>query len=406
MKQIGHNNNGQNGGQQEPQQEPNKQQVDVEQEGYAKKSRTTKKYFWLITVVVYTLLYIPEVFLNSLFSFFEISAGWWHFMFAFQVAYTLASLRTQQQNEIGAKLFFGKVLYETEPGLVFVPIFFCDLMKESVNLQQWEIPTDLSELYGSDEEGKQIKTLRMTTAPAPKNGTSDDVDKKGDPLQTGRLTLEGKLIVSARIDKKSGGFTQFIERIGNMDNFLKIADDIAVNTFRKEIAKRSPSEVFVDWHDIEIQATEGLKEKIGSFGFTELDVRSKEFDLPHTVNKALATRTAAYTGVETQRLEGEGKKQHDLLVAEAVKALAAAPIAGRIEALVKAMSKDGLELTSEQAVFMAYQEVIKEAFEKANYTLLPQGQGGFLDPASMMSIMQEAVKVSQTPKKVVNGGGK
>jgi hypothetical protein len=48
---------------------------------------------------------------------------------------------------------------------------------------------------------------------------------------------------------------------------------------------------------------------------------------------------------------------------------------------------------------LAYNEVIGKALEKAQYTLLPQGKGGILDPASMMAIMQEAVKAGR------QGGG-
>ncbi len=369
------------------------QEADEEQGKLAKKSQTGKLVFWTSTVTIYFLLYLPEFFLPS-FMVMEVKLQWWYMILFFEIVYTIVSFEEQRQNEVGAKLFFGKILYETTPGLVFVPLLFCELVKESSLLLQWEVPTDLPEFYGMDKEGKPIKSLRMTTAPASAPKTTDK-GKEGDPLQTGRLTLEGKILILARIDKKPGGFSQFIERMGSVDNFLKVADDLTVNTFRKEIAKKSPSEVFEEWSDVEDTARTALKKRVGSYGFSDLDVRSKEFDLPHRVNESLADRTSAHVRVETLRLEGEGQMKRDLLVAKAVKALEAAPIEGRIKALKIATKKDGMKLTSDQAIFLAYQEVIKSALEEANYTLLPQGQGGMLDPASMMSVMHEAIKVSQ-----------
>lgn len=364
------------------------------QEEYAKESKSGEKKFWIAVGIGYLIIYIPSFFVPPV-MFGTIHLSWWIFVLFLQIIYTIASLREQKQNEVGAKTFFGKVLYETGPGLVFTPFFFCEHIKASSLIKQWEIPTDLPLLYGKDKEGNPITSLRMTTAPTQSMKSEGEKKEENDPLQTGRLTIEGKILVLARLDKEPGGFFQFVETMGSLNNFLEIADDLAVNTFRKEIAKKSPSEVFEEWEKIEQLATEALVKRVGSYGFVDLSVKAKEFDLPYKVNQALAARTSAHASVETERLKGEGIMKRDILVAKAVKALETAPIEGRIEALIVAMNKDGMNLTAEQAVFMAYQEVIKSALKDANYTLLPQGQGGMLDPASMMSIMQEAIKVSQ-----------
>ena len=120
---------------------------------------------------------------------------------------------------------------------------------------------------------------------------------------------------------------------------------------------------------------------------------AKGFDLPHRVNEALAERTKQHVNVETSRLAGEAEKVKNILVAEGVKALKRAEIDGTTEALIRA--KKDLGLSPEQAIVLAYNEVVAKALENARYTLLPQGKGGLLDPATMMAVMQEAVNVSR-----------
>jgi hypothetical protein len=52
------------------------------------------------------------------------------------------------------------------------------------------------------------------------------------------------------------------------------------------------------------------------------------------------------------------------------------------------MEKGGLGLTQEQALALAYQEVLRQGLSGAQYSLLATGKGGILDMAAMI---QEAL---------------
>jgi len=359
-------------------------QADQEQEKFARESERGRRSFWNVVFIAYVCAYLPQFFVfEPLWKGETLSLWWWQVVFLFQTVYSVASLQSQEANEVGAKMFFGRLVHQTEPGPVFVPLFFCSLEKESALLQQWELPTDVPELYSGE------KTLRITTA-FPKNEGSDEKD----PLQTGRLTLEGSVVVQARLDTKVGGFYQFIKRIGSTENFLRIIDDAVVNTIRKGAARKTPSEIFEGWNDLEKEAKEILAGRVGVAGFSELEVRVKGFDLPKRVNEALADRTAAHAAVETERLKGLAQKKHDLLVAEANAALKSAEIKGVVDAIASKKAKN-LGITKEYALILAQQEVMGKALEKAKYTLLPAGGGGMLDPATITSVVLQAIKANK-----------
>lgn len=353
---------------------------DLEQELFLKEEEVAKRHFWTGTALVYIALYIPGLFFEPL-TVLGAELHWYQVVVVAQIIITINSFRTQQPNEVGALLLFGQYLYQTKPGLVFAPPFVTEWRHEDSTLRQFEIPGDLPDRYGG------AKTIRVTTAPS-----AEKEENSTDPLDTGRLTLEGSFAVASKLDTRPGAFRQFIEHVGTMENFKQMADDLVVNRFSKEVIKRTPSRVLQDWDELDRTSRELLREKVGSFGFDtkKLDVFAKGFDLPHRVNEALAERTKQHVNVETSRLEGEASKARDTLVAEGRKALKRAELDGTIEALAETKEKIGL--SPDQALVLAYNEVIGKALENATYTLLPQGRGGVLDPATMMAIMQEVLK--------------
>jgi regulator of protease activity HflC (stomatin/prohibitin superfamily) len=367
---------------------------DSEQDQFSKDEPLAKRRFFIGVLLAHVVAYIPEFFLPVL-EVFKVEAYWYQFVLVVQIVLFINSFKNQQPDEVGGLLLFGGWLYQTNPGLVYAPPLVTVWRHDSALLQQREIPGDLPERYGG------AKTIRLTTAPSARvmepGGDTETKKETRDPLDTGRLTLEGSFVVAARLDRKPGAYRQFIERVGTFENFLQIADDLTVNRFSKEVIKRTPSQVFAEWDEIDKTSKALLIEKVGEFGFAELDVFAKGFDLPHRVNEALANRTKEHINVETKRLEGLGDKEKNILVAVGVKAMKEAEVGGTISALVRAKSELGM--TPEQALFLAYQEVIAKALEKAQYTLLPQGKGGVLDSASMMAVMQEAIKAGR------EGGG-
>jgi regulator of protease activity HflC (stomatin/prohibitin superfamily) len=322
---------------------------------------------------IYVALFIPEIFVAPILLFGDrkatteeavaqqVWAHYWHFVLFLEIVYNLLAIirkpnekpanplpegmrpsffLEQTNDEVGAILLFGRYLYTTSPGLIYRPPGITRHRRDSILIQQWEIPKDIPELYDEDEKS----VLRMTSAPA-QNAVKAD-DPNADPLATGRLTLSVTCTVSARLDTKPGAYRAFIERIGTIRNFLQITDDVVVRRLRQEVIRRTPSSVLSEWEDLERGAQQRLKDRVGNFGFAELDLGVKKFDLPKRVNEALADRTKEFINVESQRLAGQATLARDTLVAKAKRLLKSAELNGTIDALKRAqMEKGGLGLT-------------------------------------------------------------
>ncbi len=378
--------------------------------------RSNRAKFWICMAGIYVALFIPEIFVAPILLFGDrkatteeaiaqqVWAHYWHFVLFLEIVYNLLAIirkpdekpanplpegrrpsffLEQTNDEVGAILLFGKYLYTTGPGLVYRPLGITRHRRDSILIQQWEIPKDIPELYAEDERTE----LRMTSAPA--QNDVDAEDSNADPLATGRLTLGVTCTISSRLDTKPGAYRSFVERIGTIRNFLQITDDIVVRRLRQEVIKRTPSKVLSEWEDLENDAKGRLTARVGLFGFADLDLGVKKFDLPKRVNEALADRTKAFIAVGEQRLQGQATLARDTLVAKANRLLKSAELNGTIDALKRAqMEKSGLGLTPDQALILAYQEVLRQGLSGAQYSLLATGKGGILDMAAMI---QEAL---------------
>ncbi len=393
---------------------PNETEEQKQQREYAVQGEVERMSFILKCTVLNTVFLILILFsfllpIPDLLEFGEekvgISIGM--VLLCVQIVYTIASLRTQQQNEVGGIFQFGRFLFQTKPGLLYVPPFICSLQKVSSNEMNIEIPKDTPWLYpelwepGSD--GKvQNKTLRMTTA-FPKKDETDE----NDPLQTGRLTLEGTIALQIKLDSKPGAFRQFIEQVGSIRNFIEITDDSVVTAVRRDVVNKTPSEVFKKWKRINTNAEQQMDRYRDGCGFSKMSVKVKGFDLPKRVNEALADRTSAHVGVETGRLKGKSKGEELREQAVGERAAAAASSQGLVDALIlaqKSKEDGGLGFTEEQALAMLGIQQIREGMEKSTYAILPgSGQPGSpMDPATTsayFTAMQQAFEQLAAKKK-------
>lgn len=358
--------------------EPREARSLKEQRGFAKDDKHYKKMFIWVAAAVNTLLFfLTFIGLGKeMFVFYGESYSYFEVFFTLLAVYNLSSIRSQSPGEVGGILFLDKYLFQTKQGVQYAPLFLCTFRKESALLRNWEIPKDVLHLYPElkgmvkKEDGTEVpieQVLHLTT----KNATDEN---SKDSIDTGRLTYDATVIVEARLDTSTGAFRQFLERVGDIDTFLRIVDDVVVNYIRKEVIKRIPSQVLEEWKQIERRANRKLEEKIGLSGFAEHSVRVKDFEVPKRVSEQFADSAKAKEAIKAARSDAKS----DRLAKKAP-----------LQAVLEVVDSSNGKLSTDQAMKILYQGTISKSFENAKYTYLPQGKGGLMDPVYMMSVMEE-----------------
>lgn len=353
----------------------------AERKKNAKIDLRNKYIFWLVVVVTHVVLFLPSFLFEPLKISFGEEPTYFHWVYFSVFLCVLLNLlpfswKTQKQGFVGGKNAFGALLYQTGPGPIYLFWGICTHEPEECRLNNKEIPTDIQDRYPPDQKDR----LRMTTAPAQGNsaGSGDD------PLATGRLTLEVSIPIEWKLSSEPGAWRQWVDKVGSPERLLEIIDDRVVNEVRKEVTIHTPSEVFTEWRTIEAKALAQVDE-ISDAGLDSLRVRVKEFDLPERVNKALADRTAQHANVETKRLEGLADKLKDELRAHGLRALAEAPLQAVVNVVEEGVRKG---MTSEELGRLAYAQLMQTALQNAQYSLIPQGSGGVLDPATLAALFE------------------
>ncbi len=390
---------------------------DIDQEQCAREDIVSRRLFWLYVIIAHVALFAPAFLVGpwefTLFgTTFTVSLAYVSLFLAIVLNAHPSAWGSVDEADVAGKYLFGRLMYQLSPGAVYLFWGFATFKAESRQRKNREIPGDLPELYQNSD---QSQVLRMTSAPARADDTigKDELEVLGlDPLQTGRLTLEATIPVRFQLDSRPGAYRQWVREVGTEAALLRLVDDEVVTFVRQEVVRNTPSEIFIEWAALQQRAQERVNVIMRKCGIRDLRVTIKQFDLPHSVNSALAARTAAHTNIGTEHMTGMGKKLRQELEAKGLEALTAAPVRAYVNELAAAMRSrrgGGLELKSEQALMFAWMQTIGSALENAQYSFVPQPGGGMFDPMSFMAMVQEGMKASKqdagTPGTTGTSGG-
>lgn len=297
-------------------------------------------------------------------TFFSWNWGW-ATLFAL-ISYTLLSLRIVGPKELGAILFLGKPIRDVSSGLRFVPFLVCQLVKNTRNIIEIELPTrpelifrakrneeevvpkdllalgykppvrvqfgwpgiELSTKYleakikdTGIEKGERDKTERTKKLYDTLNELITNEKIKDDPLNI-RMTAETPLVVRLRIRSLS----EFLGIFGSLEKANDQIQDIAVAMLNREFSKITPavaqhnlgtfSELIRDEIIERIEKMESDKKSDRSMDIVTVLLRP--FVYSHELNEALqkpaqerakkqSTITAAQAQKQKDALEGKGK---------------------------------------------------------------------------------------------------
>lgn len=310
--------------------------------------KRNKFLFWMIAGIIYFIFVMFDLFYLSRFHYENVIWGmdwnWGFAAFLLQVFYLLISFQTVGPTELGAILLFGKPLFNVGSGLIFAPFIMCQLVKETRNVIEDELPAKPELIFRSKKEEPDVvpeNLLKLGFKPPIRTqfGSPDiviDIDpeenqirkelyeelnkfierkafKEDDPLNV-RMTAETPLVVRWKIKN----LVDFLQTFGTIENARDQMQDIAVAMLNRDFSKITPAVTQSHFGIFSKLILNEISERIGSGGIEILTVLLRPFVYSHELNdkilekaKALVGKSATITNAEAQKekdkLEGEGR---------------------------------------------------------------------------------------------------
>ena len=268
-----------------------------------------KNYFWIVVTIVYFVLFALEALLSKhevLIFDSELNLGL--SMFLVKVLYTIASLQVVGPTELGAKIFFGRPTNEVSSGLVFVPLGFFQLAKETRLVIQDELPCDPEHIFRREDKENvpdgMFPPIRIPFGPPEK--------ESDDPLDV-RVTAEVVIIVRWKISK----FITFLTTIGSREEARRQMQDGAIAMLTDAFAKITPAVALKDLatHNKNLKAE--IEERVGSsadsgsgsWGIHMENAQIKAINFAHGLNEAIQMVPIATAKARATVLEAEGERK-------------------------------------------------------------------------------------------------
>ncbi|TSC85195.1 MAG: hypothetical protein G01um101417_62 [Parcubacteria group bacterium Gr01-1014_17] len=324
--------------------------------------------FWTTVAIVYLTALFVIIMTNSDMKLLgtELSWNWGRATFWTLCFYTLLSLRVVKEDEVGARLFFRRPLHNLSSGLVFIPLGFCQIVKETRLIMQDELPAPPEKIWRTKKGKRGEASPEADVVPADKakegykppiritfgapnvelpENTTDKVEqeqnieinkhiKKIREAQQGengvrdpfdfRMTAEVFLIIRWRIDD----FVRFISTIGTIDKARTQIEDTATAAVTRAFAKISPAVALAHlgtqskYLRAEIEeriSGKGEEKKRLPWGIKMETAQIKLINFSHEFNDAVQERAEAEAIAQVKATEGkgEGDKEKRILTGRA-----------------------------------------------------------------------------------------
>jgi len=292
-------------------------------------------------------------------------------IFYTQILYTVASLRIIGPTELGARLLFTRPINNLFSGLVFIPLGFCNLRKETCLVIQDEIPSDPENLYRSGREESDVTPegkfppIRVPFKPSAK--------KHPDPFSE-RITAEVTPVIRWHIVD----FVVFLTTIGSRDEARRQMEDATVGTLFRDLPKLALMDALegMQAHSEALQAS--LHERVLNWGIELDSAQLKSINLSHELNTAVLKMSEASAKKRSRHLEGEGEGGYER---EHLK--------GRASGISDMAKKLGV---SANVVLGA--ETARAITENPGQKTIIPGTGGFKDLITVAAAVGETLKAA------------
>lgn len=344
--------------------------------------------------------------------------------------YTLLSLRIVKEDEIGARLFFRRPIHNLSSGLVFIPIGFCQLVKETRLVIQDELPAQPEKIWRTRKgkrgdappeadvipadkvEAGYKPPIRITFgAPGvelPEDIIGDDVEKARnveinkhirkirnaqdsgnggmrDPFDF-RMTAEVFIIVRWRIDD----FIQFIITIGTQEEARRQIEDTATAMLTRAFAKISPAVALAHLGTQSKYLREEIEERINGtgeekglpWGIKMETAQIKLINFSHEFNDAVQERAEAEAFAQVRATEGKGEGEKERRI-----------LTGRTQGLQEMAIQ--LDVSPEAALAS---ETARAITQNPGQKTIIAGSGGLADLLSVVSVLGQTLDKTKDSK--------
>lgn len=344
---------------------------------------TEKDYYRNIGVVLIVLFVIGAILVTFDSKFGDTSLNWGFTMMIITITYILASIRMVDAQEVGAVFFFGKPLFNVNPGLYIVPLGICELKRETGLVIQMELPANPEYIFLGDEpkipDGffAPIRVTFIGHADLPddlKNAGVIEVADKNDPLNKNRLTAQVVPIVRFIIPRDK--YIEFYKTIGNIEEAKKQLLDQTVAIFTQDLSRVTVAVALKNLEIFSKRFEKELDKVVKTWGADFKNANIKAIQFTHNLNNSISGVNMAEFVAKAQKLEGQGEGDKQKAI-----------IDGRAEGLKKMMGD--LNVSGE---IVLGAETARGITSNPGQKTIIAGSRGFTDLAGIVAGLGEAVK--------------
>lgn len=307
------------------------------------------------------------------------------------VLYTLASLRIVGPTNLGAILRFGKPILQVWPGLKFVPLVICQLVTETRNIIQNELPAEPEKIYRLKDGESAIPTeLGDQGFREPTRITFADAEEvqRGDDLLQRRVTAEVPIVVRWKIIN----YLTFIGAIGSRGEAVRQMEDAAIAMATQELPKFTVGHVLANIEVFNAKIKGAIEARIQEKSLHHgwgIDFKSSQIKLVgfgHKLNLAIQAVPEARAAANVTVLAADARRIELTREGEGRGAGERAELGGRTEGLKNMANELGVDAA---AVLGA--ETARAITANPNQTIVV-GTGGFADLVGIAATVGKSFK--------------
>lgn len=215
------------------------------------------------------------------------------------IMYTFASIKRVWINEFAILLLGGSYLCDLKPGWRYIPFGFCEVVRETRNIIEKDIPGSPEFIfYGDTTENKglvppgYIPALYITFAANPHPGKELVVTLKdgkkmtvpaNDPLLN-RLVAQVQGSYGFRIND----LKTFYETVIDLDSVIARMDDIVIGGFKSRLAQMTVAEAKLRLEEVAEEIRGKLVDAVKDWGVEVQFVRITRLENSHSLNKVMS----------------------------------------------------------------------------------------------------------------------
>lgn len=349
-------------------------------------------FFWTCVVVAYVILLMVATALNLFGAPTEIFGekyGYGTILFYALLLYTVASLRIIGPTELGCVLIFGNPWLNVFSGIVFVPLGICELVTETRNTIQDELPAEPEKIYrGSAEDPDGISMppelqalgmrppIRVTFSGRNAESVSREIDED-DPYDQ-RLTEEVVPIIRWRIDD----YVKFLKTVGSIGIAREQMEDTCTATFTEHLTKVTPAVALLRLNDYSGILKTAVETLVKDWGVHIQNAQIKAIRFSKALNTAVQNVVVQELNRKATALEGRGLGEKEQAILD-----------GRTAGFGN--MKNRLEVDGEVVIGAETARAIAGEGDKSSQRTIIAGSGGFADLIGTAVAIGESLKQKQ-----------